>query len=274
MQVQILEAPNPRHIKPGIELPIDDSSGGWVWNNQKPLVCTNVEHDTRFPRAMELIRDEGIRSFCMVPLTTARRRLGALAVGSLHEQLYDAGDLAFLHQVAKQVAVAVENALAFQHIAELNDKLAKENVYLEDEIRTEHHFGDIIGESAALKRMLKQVEIVAPTDSTVLILGETGTGKELLARAIHNRSSRREGTFVKINCAAIPTGLLESELFGHERGAFTGAIATKVGRFELADKGTLFLDEVGDIHSSCSRSSCASSRNRNSSGWEARERSR
>ena len=113
MQVQILEAPNPRHIKPGIELPIDDSSGGWVWKNQKPLVCTNVEQDTRFPRAMELIRDEGIRSFCMVPLTTARRRLGALAVGSLHEQPYDAGDLVFLHQVAKQVAVAVENALAF-----------------------------------------------------------------------------------------------------------------------------------------------------------------
>jgi formate hydrogenlyase transcriptional activator len=141
----------------------------------------------------------------------------------------------------------VENALAFRQIAELKDKLAKEKLYLEDEIRTEHNFDEIIGDSAALKDVLKQVEIVAPTDSTVLVLGETGTGKELLARAIHNRSTRRGRTFVKMNCAAIPTGLLESELFGHEKGAFTGAIAQKVGRFELADGGTLFLDEVGDI---------------------------
>ena len=156
-------------------------------------------------------------------------------------------DVELLNQVAQQIAIAVENGLAYQEIADLKEKLSKEKLYLEEEIKTDYDFEDIIGSSAALKRVLKQVEIVAPTDSTVLILGETGTGKELLARAIHDRSSRRERTMVKLNCAAIPTGLLESELFGHERGAFTGAIAQKVGRFELADGGTLFLDEVGDI---------------------------
>jgi formate hydrogenlyase transcriptional activator len=152
-----------------------------------------------------------------------------------------------LSQVAAQVAIAVENALAFQEIAELKNKLAEEKLYLEDEIRTEYNFEEIIGESPALKALLQQLQTVAPTDSTVLIEGETGTGKELIARAIHNLSLRRDRTFVKINCAAIPAGLLESELFGHERGAFTGAIAQKLGRFELADHGTLFLDEVGDI---------------------------
>jgi formate hydrogenlyase transcriptional activator len=145
------------------------------------------------------------------------------------------------------VAVAVENALAFDEIAALKDKLQQEKVYLEEEARTEHDFGEIVGESAALRRVLTQVEAVAPTDSTVLVLGETGTGKELIARALHDRSPRRERTFVKLNCAAIPTGLLESELFGHEKGAFTGAVAQKVGRLELAHQGTLFLDEVGDI---------------------------
>jgi formate hydrogenlyase transcriptional activator len=156
-------------------------------------------------------------------------------------------DVELLNQVAQQIAIAVENGLAYREIAELKEKLNKEKLYLESEIKTDYDFEDIIGHSATLKRVLKQVEIVAPTDSTVLILGETGTGKELMARAIHDRSSRRERTLVKLNCAAIPTGLLESELFGHERGAFTGAIAQKVGRFELADGGTLFLDEVGDI---------------------------
>jgi formate hydrogenlyase transcriptional activator len=175
------------------------------------------------------------------------RRLGAIGFGSSVPCAFGEEELGFLHQVARQVAVAVDNALAYQQIAELKEKLSKEKLYLEDEIRAEYNFEEIIGDSPALKQVLKQVEIVAPTDSTVLILGETGTGKELLARAIHNRSARSQGTFVKMNCAAIPTGLLESELFGHERGAFTGAIAQKIGRFELADGGTLFLDEVGDI---------------------------
>src|SRR5437773_7642493 len=152
-----------------------------------------------------------------------------------------------IEAVARQVAMAVANALAFREIAQLKDKLAEERLYLVSEIRAEHPFEEIVGESRPLHDALQQVEIVAPTDSTVLVLGETGTGKELIARAIHDRSGRRERTFVKINCAAIPSGLLESELFGHERGAFTGAIAQKIGRFQVADGGTLFLDEVGEI---------------------------
>ena len=152
-----------------------------------------------------------------------------------------------LTQVTNQIAIAVENALAYREIAELKDKLSGENLYLQDEIRSEHNFKELIGQSPALRHILKQVETVAPTDSTVLLLGETGTGKELIARAIHNLSSRQERTLVKVNCAAIPTGLLESELFGHEKGAFTGAIAQRIGRFELANRGTIFLDEVGDI---------------------------
>jgi formate hydrogenlyase transcriptional activator len=156
-------------------------------------------------------------------------------------------DLEFLAQVSGQIAIAVENALAYREIAELKDKLAQEKLYLEEEIRSEMSFENIVGDSPALKHVLELVETVAPNDSTVLLLGETGTGKELIARAIHDRSRRTERTFVKLNCAAIPTGLLESELFGHEKGAFTGAITQKIGRLELADQGTLFLDEVGDI---------------------------
>ena len=426
MRLHTLETPEQKCDALGCqELPVDESPGGWVWQHQQPLLVSDVEKETRFPRVTEVMRQQGVKSYCVVPLTTAQRRLGALGFGSLQEATYDGSDLEFLQQVAKQVAVAVdnalnsqsvqshqqdlarerdrlrlllevnnavvsrldlrdvfaattaslrrviphvlaslylydsdkevvsrhaldspsgkgllqegfvgpidstpagpairtgkpalfdeddlkrlqsdvgrlllaegvksgccvplkshnrllgtlniaslrpgafsqddvdllsqvanqiaiavENALAYRQIEELKDKLNKEKLYLEDEIRTEYNFEEIIGESAALKRILKQVETVAPTDSTVLIQGETGTGKELIARAIHSLSKRRERTFVRINCAAIPTGLLESELFGHERGAFTGAIAQKVGRFELAHGGTLFLDEVGDV---------------------------
>jgi formate hydrogenlyase transcriptional activator len=155
--------------------------------------------------------------------------------------------VAMIQGVGRQVAMAVANALAFGEVAELTEKLAEERLYLEGEIRAEHLFGEIVGESPLLRDVLRQVETVAPTDATVLILGETGTGKELIARAIHDRSPRRERTLVKVNCAAIPWALLESELFGHERGAFTGAIAQKIGRFEVAQGGTLFLDEVGEI---------------------------
>src|SRR4029077_19527045 len=146
-----------------------------------------------------------------------------------------------------QVAIAIENALAYREIAELKNKLAQENLYLEEEIRTTAGFDGIVGQSPALRQVLQLVETVASSDSTVLLLGETGTGKELIARAIHDRSRRKNRTLVKVNCAAIPGGLLESELFGHERGAFTGAITQKMGRFELADQGSLFLDEIGDI---------------------------
>ena len=247
MRLHILETPRPVSIAPGCEFPVEESVGGWVWQHQQPLVIENIEQETRFPKLIQMICEAGVRSFCTVPLTTARRRLGALSVGSFEQHHYGRASIEFLQQVAKQVAIAVENALAYGEITGLKEKLAKEKLYLEEEIRTEYNFEEIIGESPTLKKVLKQVEVVAPTDSAVLVLGETGTGKELLARAIHNLSGRRERTFVKMNCAAIPTGLLESELFGHERGAFTGAIATKIGRFELADGGTLFLDEVGDI---------------------------
>ena len=190
---------------------------------------------------------EGVKWFCSIPLQSHDRILGTLNIGRLTDNPFDPDELELLTQVAQQIAIAVENGLAYREIAELKEKLNEEKLYLEDEIRTEHNFEEIVGDSTPLTHVLKQVEIVAPTDSTVLIQGETGTGKELIARAIHNLSGRRSRTFVKLNCAAIPTGLLESELFGHERGAFTGAIAQKIGRFELANGGTLFLDEVGDI---------------------------
>ena len=198
------------------------------------------------PCAQDLL-DRGVKSFCSLPLLAHKRTLGALNVGRRRDDGFMSEDVELLSQVAKQVAIAVENALAYKQIAQLKDKLTEEKLYLEEEIQTDYNFEEFIGESRALKQVLKQVETVAPTDSTVLILGETGSGKELVARALHYLSNRRERTFVKLNCAAIPTGLLESELFGHEKGAFTGAIATKVGRFELADRGTLFLDEVGEI---------------------------
>jgi len=182
-----------------------------------------------------------------MPLISRDRSLGVLALASREGNAFDREATAFLAQVAQQVAIGVENALAYGEIADLKDKLAQEKLYLEDEIRGEMDFEGIVGQSSALRHVLNMVETVAPSDSTVLLLGETGTGKELIARAIHERSRRKDRTFVKLNCAAIPTGLLESELFGHERGAFTGAIAQKVGRLELADQGSLFLDEVGDI---------------------------
>jgi formate hydrogenlyase transcriptional activator len=191
--------------------------------------------------------DEGVRVLCSVPLLLHDHVLGALDVGRQREDRFNPEDVELLGEVAKQVAIAVENAQAYREITELKDRLAKENVYLEEEVRTDHNFGEIVGDNIALRQVLKEVETVAPTGSTVLIQGETGTGKELVARALHDLSPRRDRAFVKLNCAAIPTGLLESELFGHEKGAFTGAITQKVGRFELAHQGTLFLDEVGDI---------------------------
>ena len=428
MRVHVLVSPDPINISPGLEFPVDGSPGGLVWETQQPVVVEDVSRETRFPKFIPVARDAGVQTFCSVPLTTAIRRLGAMGFGTRHARVYQDDELRFMQQVAKhvalavdnvlheesalaaqrqliqerdrvrlllevnnavvshlsldslfpavstclrraiehdgsalvlydqetrhyrvhllsfasnesfieegiandsncktpakiaittrkpanfderelnrlsdqsacarhwvkegmkrlcaipllshdrvlgaldmgrqrddpfspdeiellcevgkQIAIAVENASAYRQISELKDKLAKEKLYLEEEIRTDHDFEEIVGENAGLRRVLKQVETVAPTDSTVLICGETGTGKELIARALHQLSPRRERTFVKINCSAIPTGLLESELFGHEKGAFTGAIMQKIGRFELADHGTLFLDEVGDI---------------------------
>jgi formate hydrogenlyase transcriptional activator len=189
----------------------------------------------------------GIKSLCVLPMISRNRVVGTLNLGQLRDGAFSQEDVDFFAQVANQIAIGVENALNYQQVENARERLAEERNYLTEEIRTEHDFEAIIGESPALKRILKQAELVAPTGSTVLVMGETGTGKEVLARAIHDISPRRERTFVSINCAAIPIGLLESELFGHEKGAFTGAIAQKIGRFELAHQGTLFLDELGDI---------------------------
>jgi len=194
-----------------------------------------------------VVAAEGARSVCRLPLISRGRVLGVLSLGTQRVNAFGEHDVAFLGQVSNQIAIAVENALAYGQIAELKDKLAQEKVYLEDEIRSELNFEEIVGNSDGLRRVLKQVETVAPTDSTVIIYGETGTGKELIARALHNLSPRKANPFVKLNCAAIPTGLLESELFGHEKGAFTGAISQRIGRFELAHRGTVFLDEIGEI---------------------------
>jgi formate hydrogenlyase transcriptional activator len=246
MRRHILETSDPSALQPPTARPVDEGPAGWVWQTQQPLIISNTAEEIRWPRFREDMKQR-INSLCDLPLTTARQSLGALAFGSKQIATYDAADVDFLQLVANQVAVAVENALAFDEIQALKDQLQQEKVYLEDEIRTQHNFEEIIGESLALRRVLKEVETVAPTDSTVLVRGETGTGKDLVAHAIHALSPRRERTLVKLNCAAIPTGLLESELFGHEKGAFTGAIRQKIGRFELAHRGTLFLDEVGDI---------------------------
>jgi formate hydrogenlyase transcriptional activator len=190
---------------------------------------------------------EGFRSGLIVPLVSDGATVGVLTLGSRREAAFAQGDLEFAMQIGRQVAIAVRNALQHRALSESREQISEQKSYLEEEIRAEQDFEDIVGCSRALRAVLEQVETVAPTDSTVLICGETGTGKELIARAIHERSARRNRTFVKINCAAIPLGLLESELFGHEKGAFTGALTRKIGRFELANQGSLFLDEVGDI---------------------------
>jgi formate hydrogenlyase transcriptional activator len=212
-----------------------------VFRTGRPLIATGEEVAADPQGAISNM------SVCLYPLTIRERVLGVFGFCSSREYAFTEDDLTFLGQVANQIALAVENALAYGQVSEIKDKLAQENVYLESEIRSELHFEDIVGNSEQLRRVLKEIETVAPTDSTVLIYGETGTGKELIARALHNLSSRKSNAFVKLNCAAIPTGLLESELFGHERGAFTGAIMQRVGRFELANRGTIFLDEVGEI---------------------------
>jgi formate hydrogenlyase transcriptional activator len=225
-------------------VPIDEDVSGAVFRTGK-LWCGSVQEARRL--GMKDTAQVEVGTVCILPLVSRGRVLGVFGVVKYQDNAFTGDDIKFLAQIANQVAVAVENALAFGEIRELKDKLAQEKLYLEDEIRSEMNFAQIVGNSASLRKVLKRVETVAPTDSTVLIYGETGTGKELIARAIHDLSPRRPKPFVKLNCAAIPTGLLESELFGHEKGAFTGAIAQRLGRFEVGNGGTIFLDEIGEI---------------------------
>jgi formate hydrogenlyase transcriptional activator len=226
---------------------MEGSPSGTAFWTMKPLTLQSPFTGWLHLPIVQMAVREGLKSFGFLPLMSRNRAIGTLVLARLRDDAFSQADIEFLSQIANQVALAVENALAFREIRELKEQLSKEKLYLEDEIRAEMNFAQIIGNSASLRKSLKRVETVAPTDSTVLIYGETGTGKELIARAIHDLSPRRSKPFVKLNCAAIPTGLLESELFGHEKGAFTGAVAQRIGRFEVADGGTIFLDEIGEI---------------------------
>jgi len=248
VKVHLLDFPGrPGLVKQEITVSRESSPSGQAMATGKPLLASGSELARYSSQAFRILLDEGIQTICCVPLITRGQAFGSLNVASRRLDAFTPQDVEILQQVGSQVAIAVENALAFKQIDALKNKLAEEKLYLEEEIRSELNFEEIISDSPALKRALAQVELAAPAGTTVLLLGETGTGKELFARAIHNLSPRSQRTFVKVNCAAIPSGLLESELFGHERGAFTGAISQKIGRFELADTGTLFLDEVGDL---------------------------
>jgi formate hydrogenlyase transcriptional activator len=255
LRVTILYNPDTRgRMREGSLVPMNSSISGQVLRNAKSVRIDSFEQVREDPeiygnpdgqRLYERVMEEGLRTGCYLPLVGRNRVVGVLMLSRRSDNAFEQDDVILLEQVAHQVAIAVENALEYEAAVKDRDKETKQRLYLEEEIRAQ--CGAIVGESPALKAALQLVSAVAPTDSSVLILGETGTGKELIARALHELSSRRERAFVKLNCAAIPLGLLESELFGHEKGAFTGAIAQKMGRFELAHKGTLFLDEVGDI---------------------------
>ena len=234
-------------LEEGASAAMSETPAGEAVETRRPVILDADALARVSSPIVQRLAKAGLKSICCLPLITRLHVLGTLNVGSTRERAFSDSDIDFLSQVAGQAAIAIENATSYQEIGQLKDQLAEEKLYLQDEIRTDRNFGEIIGDSPQFRSVLDQVETVAPTDASVMILGETGTGKELIARALHDLSGRRERTFVKLNCAAIPTGLLESELFGHEKGAFTGAIMQKAGRFELANKGTLFLDEIGDI---------------------------
>jgi formate hydrogenlyase transcriptional activator len=228
-------------------IPIEGTTVGEAFSKGTPVLARRADIERLPPEYAEGMLSEGLNFICAVPLISRKKVLGTINVASRREDAFTEGGVKLLEEVACQFAVALDNALAYRHIEELNARLAEEKLYLADEIRSNYLSEEIIGNSRSLQNVLRQAEVVAPSDSTVLICGETGTGKELVARAIHNLSARRQTTFVKLNCAAIPTGLMESEMFGHEKGAFTGAVTQRIGRFELANHGTLFLDEIGDI---------------------------
>src|SRR5499427_7756258 len=248
LQIHALDFPVSKGLlQEGLSVPVEGSPTGRAITTRQPVFITRSDIEQFGSDIAQRILGEGLKSAYCLPLISHGRPLGTLVVASLRDETFPQKDAELLQHIANQIAIGVENALSYRQIVDRVSKLSEEKLYLQDEIRIEHNFEEIIGESPALKKVWEQIQTVAPTDSTILLLGETGTGKELIARAIHNLSTRRERTLVKVNCAAVPTGLLESELFGHEKGAFTGAIAHRVGRFELAHRGTMFLDEVGDI---------------------------
>jgi formate hydrogenlyase transcriptional activator len=234
------------YLRAGMEIPRKESMVTEVFENQRGRIRRDLEKEQRFANDHRLL-EIGIVSDCIVPLIVGGKSIGTIGIGSRQKSQYSEADMELLQEVANQVALAVANMVTYEEIERLKARLEKENVYLQEEIRTDHNFEEITGNSAALLAVLHKVEQVAPTDSTVLIQGETGTGKELIARAIHDRSDRKSRALVKVNCSAISAGLVESELFGHVKGAFTGALERHVGRFELADGGTIFLDEIGEL---------------------------
>jgi formate hydrogenlyase transcriptional activator len=234
------------YFREGLELGRKETSAGWVFEHQRSLVRRDLEKEGQYPNERRAAA-EGIQSMCIFPLVLQGKCIGTLSLVSRERDRYSDEDAEFLQEVANQVVLAIQNMQSYEEIDSLKARLEKENVYLQEEIRTEHNFEEIVGNSPALLAALRKVEQVARTDSTVLIYGETGTGKELVARAIHNSSARKDRPLVKVNCSAISAGLVESELFGHVKGAFTGAIDRRIGRFELADGGTIFLDEIGEL---------------------------
>jgi formate hydrogenlyase transcriptional activator len=229
-----------------VEFDRKNSISSWVCDHQHAVMRGDLEREQQYPNDRLAIA-AGICSDCIIPLIVGGKSIGTLNIGSGKRNEYSEADVELLQEVANQIALAVANMRSYEEIVELKARLEKENIYLQEEIRTEHNFEEIIGNSPALLAALRKVEQVAPTDSTVLIYGETGTGKELIARAIHDRSARKNRPLLKVNCSAISAGLVESELFGHVKGAFTGAFERHVGRFELADGGTIFLDEIGEL---------------------------
>jgi formate hydrogenlyase transcriptional activator len=234
------------YFQTGLEFSRNETCGSWVFEHLRPLVRHDLEKEQQYPNERRLAT-EGIQSMCVVPLALRGKCIGLLSVVSQQRDRYSDEDAVFLQEVANQVALAIQNMQSYQEIDSLKARLEKENVYLQEELRTEHNFEEIVGNSPALLKALHAVDQVAPTDSTVLIYGETGTGKELVARAIHSRSARNGRALVNVNCSAISAGLVESELFGHMKGAFTGALDRRIGRFELAHGGTIFLDEIGEL---------------------------
>jgi formate hydrogenlyase transcriptional activator len=235
------------YFQTGMEARRSETSVGWVYDHQVARVCGDLQDSAQFANERRLAA-EGIHSICVLPMALQGKCIGTLSFVSRERDRYSQRDALFLQEVANQVVLAIRNMQSYDEIASLKGRLEKENVYLREELRVEHNFEEIVGNSPALLKVLRDVEQVAPTDSTVLIFGETGTGKELVARAIHGRSPRSGRALVNVNCSAISAGLVESELFGHVKGAFTGALDRRMGRFELANGGTIFLDEIGELN--------------------------